>query len=78
MNTNAFEIQTGPPITINTKFGMMVVSSAAANAQNDRPIISKPGLNLQGCEFVELTHRDIDMKDTEAWCAPMLQNVGNM
>jgi hypothetical protein len=76
VNTNAFEIQTGPPININTNFGMMVVSLAVANAQNDRSIIPKPEFNLQGCDFVELTHRDIDMKDTEAWCASMLQNVG--
>ena len=69
MNTNAFEIQTAPPITINTNFGMMVVSLAVANAQNDRSIISKLEFNLQGCDFVELTHRDIDMKDPEAWYA---------
>jgi len=76
VNTNAFEIQTGPPITIHTKFGMMIVPLAVANAQNDCLFIFKPEFNSQGCDVVELTHRDIDMKDTEALCASMLQNVG--
>ena len=53
VNTNAFEIQTGPPITINTNFGMVIVSLAVANAQNDRSTVSKPEFNLQGCDFVE-------------------------
>ena len=76
MNTNAFEIQTGTLITINTNFGTMVVPLAVANTQNDRSTIPKPESNVPGCDFVELTHRDIDMKDTDAWCASMLQNVG--
>ena len=77
MNTNAFAIQTGAPITTNTKLGMLIVSVAVANAHNDRSTIPKPEFNLQGCESVELNLRDIDMMDTEAWCASMLQNVGD-
>ena len=66
----------GQPITVNTKLGMMIVSILVANVHNDRSIISKSELDLQGCESVELYHRDIDMMGTEAWCASMLQNVG--
>ena len=55
---------------------MMIVSLAVANAQNDRTIISTPEFNSQGRESVGLNHHDIDMKDTEVWCASMVQNAG--
>ena len=56
---------------------MMIVSIAVANVHNDRSIITKSEFNLQGCESVELNLRDIEMMDTEAWCASMLQNAGD-